>query len=249
MSAALFLADAADLAHAREGDVVELCGAEGRHAVSVRRMTVGEPIDVADGAGTILHATVAAVSGRDRLQARVRHRELVAAPEPRIVVVQALPKGDRGETAVETLTEVGVDVIVPWQAERCIARWSAERAERGRAKWSVAARSASKQARRAWVPDVAELVGTAGVEQLVGAAGSAVVLHESATQRLAGLELRGTGDIVLIVGPEGGVSPEEVERLCAAGAQSARLGPTVLRTSTAGTVAAAVVLSRTSRWS
>jgi 16S rRNA (uracil1498-N3)-methyltransferase len=249
MTAALFLADAADVAVAQVGDLVELTGPEGRHAVAVKRVTVGEQIDLADGAGTVLHARVESVAGRDSLRALVLERIASPAPEPRIVVVQALPKGERGETAVETLTEVGVDEIVPWQAERCIARWSGDKALRGRAKWSAAARAAGKQARRAWFPQVAAIASTAEVEGRTTSAGLAVVLHEDATARLRDLTIPPTGEVVLIVGPEGGVSPAELERLAAAGAIPARLGPSVLRTSTAGTVAAAVVLASTDRWS
>jgi 16S rRNA (uracil1498-N3)-methyltransferase len=249
MTAALFLADAADVAVAQVGDLVELTGPEGRHAVAVKRVTVGEQVDLADGAGTVLHARVESVAGRDSLRALVLERIASPAPEPRIVVVQALPKGERGETAVETLTEVGVDEIVPWQAERCIARWSGDKALRGRAKWSGAARAAGKQARRAWFPQVAAIASTAEVEGRITSAGLAVVLHEDATARLRDLTIPPTGEVVLIVGPEGGVSPAELERLTAAGAIPARLGPSVLRTSTAGTVAAAVVLASTDRWS
>ncbi len=248
MSAAVFFAEPAVVATALEGDVVDVSGPEGRHAVTVKRVVAGELIDVTDGVGTVLHTRVESVHGRDLLRAAVLGRDVTPAADPRVVVVQALPKGERGETAVETLTEVGVDVIVPWQAERCVARWQAERAGRGRAKWTSAARSASKQARRAWVPEVADVATGAVVVDLIRAASSAVVLHESAGRPWADVVVPGTGDVVLIVGPEGGISPQELERFVAAGAHEARLGPTVLRTSTAGTVAAALVLARTGRW-
>ncbi len=248
MTAALFLIEQATAARAAVGDLVDLSGPEGRHAVAVKRLEVGEPIDLGDGAGTLLHAEVEALTGRDSLVARVREREVSAPPQPRIIVVQALPKGERGETAVETLTEVGVDVIVPWQAERCVARWTGDKVERGRAKWQAAARAAGKQARRAWLPEVAPLARTAHVESLVAAAACAIVLHEEAHVSLSQVTLPTEGDIVLVVGPEGGVSPDELDRFTAAGAHLALLGPTVLRTSTAGTVAAAVILAATPRW-
>jgi 16S rRNA (uracil1498-N3)-methyltransferase len=248
VSAALFLAEATDVALADIGDVIALGGSEGRHAVAVKRISVGERIDLGDGAGTVLHTQVESVTGRDTLSARVLRKSRAAAPQPRVVVVQALPKGERAEVAVETLTEVGVDEIVPWQAERCITRWPADKAVRGRAKWGMAARSAGKQARRTWLPEVPELVHTADVEKLVAAAALAVLLHEAAAVPLAQLAVPATGDVVLVVGPEGGLSPQEIERLVAAGAHVARLGPSVLRTSTAGTVAAGIVLAATSRW-
>jgi 16S rRNA (uracil1498-N3)-methyltransferase len=249
MTAAVFLVEQAVAARSGVGDLVELSGPEGRHAVAVKRLQVGERIDLGDGSGTVLRAVVEAVSGRESLVARVQEREVLASPQPRIVVVQALPKGERGETAVETLTEVGVDVIVPWQAERCVARWTGDKVQRGRAKWAAAARAAGKQARRAWLPEVAPLARTADVESLVGAAACAIVLHEEAQESLRDIVVPAAGDVVLIVGPEGGVSPDELARFTAAGAQLALLGPTVMRTSTAGTVAAAVILSATPRWS
>jgi 16S rRNA (uracil1498-N3)-methyltransferase len=249
MTAAVFLVEQAVAARSGVGDLVELSGPEGRHAVAVKRLQVGERIDLGDGSGTVLRAVVEAVSGRESLVARVQEREVLAPPQPRIVVVQALPKGERGETAVETLTEVGVDVIVPWQAERCVARWTGDKVQRGREKWAAAARAAGKQARRAWLPEVAPLARTADVESLVGAAACAIVLHEEAQESLRDIVVPAAGDVVLIVGPEGGVSPDELARFTAAGAQVGLLGPTVMRTSTAGTVAAAVILSATPRWS
>lgn len=249
MTVALFHIEPGVAAAVGVGDVVELSGTEGRHAVAVRRVEVGEQIDLGDGAGVVLRATVETLLGRDSLVARVLERSERPAPQPRIIVVQALPKGERGETAVETLTEVGVEVIVPWQAERCVARWTGDKVERGRAKWSATARAAGKQARRAWLPEVAALARTADVEALVASAACAIVLHEAAVAPLRAIDVPAEGDVVLIVGPEGGVSPDELERFTAAGAHLALLGPTVMRTSTAGTVGAAVVLSATARWS
>ncbi|HSO05176.1 MAG TPA: RsmE family RNA methyltransferase, partial [Candidatus Limnocylindrales bacterium] len=167
MTAALFHLERAVAAGAGVGDVVELSGPEGRHAVTVKRVEVGEHIDLGDGAGTVLNAVVEALHGRDSLTARVLVRSELPAPQPRIVVVQALPKGERGETAVETLTEVGVDVIVPWQAERCVARWTGDKVQRGKSKWAATARAAGKQARRAWLPEVGPLARTSDVEALV----------------------------------------------------------------------------------
>jgi 16S rRNA (uracil1498-N3)-methyltransferase len=249
MTAALFHVDPGAAGGAQVGDVVELVGPEGRHAVAVKRIEVGERIDLGDGVGTILHATVVQVTGRDSLRARVDERVVLAPPRPRIIVVQALPKGERGETAVETLTEVGVDVIVPWAAERCVARWTGDKAQRGPARWAATARAAGKQARRAWLPEVAGLARTADVEALVASVACAIVLHEEARASVRDIAVPSEGDVVLIVGPEGGISPDELDRFTAAGAQLALLGPTVMRTSTAGTVAAAVILAASPRWS
>lgn len=249
MSAPLFVLDPAVAAAAEVGADVTLTGPEARHAVSVARVGVGERVDLGDGAGRLLVTEVQRVSAPDRLVARVLEVIDLPVSRPHVVVVQALPKGDRGEAAVQTLTEVGVDEIVPWTAERCIARWVGDRAVRGREKWAAAARAAGKQSRRARFPLVAGVADTAAVEQRVRRAVTALVLHEGATQRLHGVNLPADGEILLIVGPEGGLSPVELERLAEAGAVPVRLGPSVLRTSTAGTVAAGIVLSRTARWS
>ncbi len=149
---------------------------------------------------------------------------------------------------METMTEVGVDVVVPWQAERCVARWPADRAAKSLARWRSAAREAAKQARRARLPEVTALASSADVAARIAAAASAVLLEPGAAESLARLPLPDHGDIVLVVGPEGGVSPAEVAAFTDAGAVPARLGESVLRTSTAGAVAAAVLMSRCGRW-
>jgi 16S rRNA (uracil1498-N3)-methyltransferase len=225
-------------------DVVELAGDEGRHAATVRRLRVGERIDLTDGRGTLAEGIVAQAD-RDRLQVRVERRLVVPAPVPRIVVVQALVKGERSELAVELLTELGVDEVIPWEAERCVARWAGDRSAR---RWSAAAEAAAKQSRRAHWPLVAPAARTAEVSRRVGQAGFAAVLSEEAEQPLVGRPLPSSADVVLVVGPEGGISPRELEAFATAGAQAFRLGPTVLRASTAGAAAAAVLLAATGRW-
>ena len=168
-------------------------------------------------------------------------------PDPRLVVVQALPKGDRAELAVETMTELGVDEIVPWSAARSITRWDGPRGQKALDRWRRTAREAAKQSRRAWVPAVAELAGTAAVvERLAGAA--ALVLHEAATATLAGADLPTSGELIVVVGPEGGISDDELDRFAAAGATPVRLGDPVLRTSTAGAAALAALSLRLGRW-
>jgi 16S rRNA (uracil1498-N3)-methyltransferase len=243
VSAPVFLAAADRLT----GDHVLLDGPEGRHAATVRRLRRGERVDLTDGAGLLAECVVAAVE-RDALRLDVVARHRQPAPEPRVVVVQALPKGDRGELAVELMTEVGVDEIVPWAAARCVTRWRPERREKSLARWRATAREAAKQARRAWLPEVAEPATTDQVTARIGAATAGFVLHEAATTTLGALDPPVTGEVVVVVGPEGGLADAEIEAFTAAGGRAALLGPTVLRTSTAGVVAAAVLLSRTGRW-
>jgi 16S rRNA (uracil1498-N3)-methyltransferase len=227
--------------------IVTLSGQEGHHAATVRRLRPGERADVSDGAGTLAESVVRDV-GRDCVVLAVRSVRAVPSPRPRVTVVQALPKGDRGELAVELMTEVGVDRVVPWAAERCVARWQGERGAKSLGKWRGVAREASKQSRRAWLPEVTAQETLAGVGRLVRAARCAVLLAADADTTLSGLALPESGEILLIVGPEGGISAAERRALSAAGAVEARLGPTVLRTSTAGAAATAVLLSRCGRW-
>lgn len=231
----------------RAGEVVELDGDEGHHAAVVRRIRRGEHIDLTDGAGHVAHCIVAEATKR-ALRCEVQSRSDVPRPAPSVTVVQALPKGDRGELAVELMTEVGVDVIVPWAASRCITQWKGERGVKALRRWRATAREAAKQARRAWFPEVTELATTSAVAELLGKAAIAWVLHESA-DGAAELAPPPDGDVVLIVGPEGGITDDEIDQFGTAGGVPVRLGPTVLRTSTAGAVAAGVLLSRTARWS
>ncbi len=244
MTAPVFLADRDRLV---EGARVTLEGPEGRHAATVRRLLPGEAVVLSDGAGRTAHCKVIAAA-KNRLELDVLDVHDDPPPPQRLVVVQALPKSDRGERAVETMTEVGVDVIVPWAAARSVAQWRGERTEKALARWQATAREAAKQARRSWLPDITELASTSQVAELIRAAAVAVMLHEEATAAIGSIRLPATGDILLIVGPEGGLTPEEIAGFSGAGAQPARLGPTVLRTSTAGTVAATALLSRTARW-
>ncbi|MEU7053756.1 16S rRNA (uracil(1498)-N(3))-methyltransferase [Streptomyces lavenduligriseus] len=232
-----------------DGDRYVLEGAEGRHAVSVKRLRPGEEVVLTDGAGRYAVGEVTGTEGKDRLIVRMDPVTEEPAPNPRITVVQALPKGDRGEVAVETMTEVGVDAVVPWQASRCITQWKGDRGLKALGKWRATAREAGKQSRRVRFPEVADAATTKQVAALLARADFAAVLHESGTERLATAQLPTEGEIVLVVGPEGGVSPEELALFAEAGATPYVLGPTVLRTSTAGTAAAALLLGRTGRWS
>ena len=243
MSAPVFLAERARL----ESDLVVLDGPEGRHAAAVRRLRPGERVDLTDGAGLLAECVVAA-AGRESLELKVEGRRQEPPPEPRVVVVQALPKGDRGELAVETMTEVGVDVIVPWTAARCVTQWRGDRAAKALGRWRATARQAAKQSRRAWFPEVTEPVTTPSAAERVAGAALALVLHEEARLPLSALDVPSEGEIVLVVGPEGGLTADEIAVFTAAGGRPALLGPTVLRTSTVGVAAAAVLLSRTGRW-
>jgi 16S rRNA (uracil1498-N3)-methyltransferase len=244
MTAPVFVVDR-DLL--RSGQRVLLGGPEGRHAATVRRITVGERVDLTDGIGSRA-ACVVVEARRDALVLDVLHRRQEPPPIPRLVVVQALAKGDRGELAVETMTEVGVDVVVPWSAARSVTQWRGERGQRAQGRWRATAREAGKQSRRSRFPEVTELASTRDVAERLDAAAGGLVLHEEAREPLARANLPTSGDVVVVVGPEGGLTADELAAFAAVGAQACRLGPSVLRTSTSGVAAGAVILARTGRW-
>jgi 16S rRNA (uracil1498-N3)-methyltransferase len=229
------------------GSFIELRGAEGRHAARVRRLTIGEEVLLGAGFGTLLGCRVVGVLP-DGLRLEVVDRRAEPRPDPAVTVVQAVAKGPRAELAVELLTEVGADMIVPWAAARSIARWDESRAHHARQRWISTAREAAKQSRRAWLPHLTPLATTSDIADRVAAATTALVLHESADARLAIVALPEAGELLLVVGPEGGIDPSELEAFTAAGAIPVHLGATVLRTSTAGAAAVAAVSVRLDRW-
>jgi 16S rRNA (uracil1498-N3)-methyltransferase len=243
VTAPLFLAeDLADPLPAPGAQLV-LGGDEGRHAAVVRRITAGEAVLVSDGRGRGVRARVVEAS-KAGLRLEVVEQLSVAEPPRRIVAVQALAKGDRSELAVEMLTEVGVTEIWPWQASRSIVRWSAERGEKALGRWRSTAREATKQSRRLRVPEVPPVLSTAQLCTALAEADLALVLHEEATTGLRDVPLPDRGTVVVVVGPEGGISGDELERFAAAGAQQVLVSDAVLRTSTAGVVAVAGLLLR-----
>ncbi|MGY4102842.1 16S rRNA (uracil(1498)-N(3))-methyltransferase [Nocardia sp. R16R-3T] len=232
------------------GAVAVLDGAEGRHAATVRRTRVGEAITLSDGNGLLAESEVVAAQ-KDRLELTVLSRVLSEPPRPRVTVVQALPKSDRSELAVELMTEAGADAIIPWQAHRCVANWEGK-AHKAVEKWRGAARSAARQSRRAYIPEVADLRHTHdlldSIRDIVAAGGVVVALHESGVARFVELPFDKATEVMLIVGPEGGLDDSELSAFAAAGADVTLLGPTVLRTSTAAAVALGALGALTPRW-
>ncbi|AKU16551.1 16S rRNA (uracil(1498)-N(3))-methyltransferase [Luteipulveratus mongoliensis] len=246
MTAPLFYVEPGALDHVTGGSSLLLDGPEGRHAATVRRIAAGESVQVADGTGRLAQAVVRA-AGRDELDLSIVSVEVVEPAAPRFVLVQALAKGDRDDQAIEAATELGVDEVVPWQAERSIVQWRGERGAKSLRKWAGVVRAAAKQSRRPVVPVVAEPVDRKALCDRVSRDARTLVLHEEATASLNDVELPAGGDVLLVVGPEGGISPAELDALTEAGAVAVRLGPTVLRSSSAGPAALAVLLART-RW-
>lgn len=247
MTHALFYVDALPSV----GELAVVDGEEGFHAANVRRIRPGEELDLSDGAGELARCVIEEV-GKGRLSARVIDRRIVAIPTPTVTVVQALPKSDRSELAIELATEAGADGFVAWQASRCVARWDGQaRVDKGLRRWRAVARAAARQSRRAHIPTVSGVVSTSELVERVRdtAATRVLVLHESATVPLTEVPLKQTDSLVLVVGPEGGIADDELAALCEAGATAVRLGHTVLRTSTASAVALGALGVLTPRWS
>ena len=226
------------------------------HAVRVRRMGAGEELELIDGTGVRLRGTIQEGTSES---VTLSVTEVTEEPQqrPRLVLVQALAKNDRDIQAIEAATEVGVDAVIPWAAQRSIAGWPAKKAHKMAAKWSNVLTAATLQARRARVPELGELIRGTAVTQLVTPTSRVIVLDETESTGLTeavndlgqgNTEQGNTDQIVVIVGPEGGITPAEINALVSAGARTAVLGPTILRASTAGPVALAIVQTLLGRW-
>jgi 16S rRNA (uracil1498-N3)-methyltransferase len=233
------------------GELVLVEGDEGFHAATVRRIRRGEELVLGDGAGGLARCVVEQ-AGRDGLQARVLDRWQVPPVQPAVTVVQALPKAERSELAIELATEAGADALVAWQAARCVARWDGARADKGLRRWRAVARAAAQQSRRAHIPSVDGVLSTAALTERIGdvlaTGGMVLALHESAAGQLTNLVLAQAKSVMLVVGPEGGIAPDELATMTGAGAMAVRLSPTVLRTSTAAAVALGALGVLTPRW-
>ncbi|MCC9204679.1 16S rRNA (uracil(1498)-N(3))-methyltransferase [Arthrobacter sp. zg-Y769] len=254
MTNPIFFGDPALVSAAGPGDVFRLEGPEARHAVSVKRLGIGESVDVVDGAGRRLTGTVTE-TGASVLELRVENVLNEPAASERFLLVQALAKGDRDEQAVEAATELGVDAVIPWQSDRSIVRWRAEKAAKGQAKWQALTSAAAKQSRRSRIPVVEPALDSRALPARLADLNLVLVLHEEADVPLAeALQKLGTrtddaaADIAVVVGPEGGISPAELAALRGVGAVAVRLGPHVLRSSTAGPSALAVLNQLLGRW-
>ncbi|TBN56961.1 16S rRNA (uracil(1498)-N(3))-methyltransferase [Glaciihabitans arcticus] len=227
------------------GDRVSIDGPEARHAVTVSRLAVGETVSIGNGRGLVATGPIVTAEHTE-LAIEVAEIRDVPRGAPAIVLAQALAKGDRDELAVQVSTELGVDAVIPWTAARSISRWEGSKIAKGHDRWSAITREASKQSIRAWLPDVLDLVSTNQLAKLA-AHTHLLVLEPTAEQALTAVELDDR-DVVLVVGPEGGIAPHELDALVAAGASLVRLGDGVLRTSTAGPAAIAVLSAKLTRW-
>ncbi len=246
--ASLYLNPDLEPADAEVGARVSIGGDEARHAVTVARVRVGERIAVGDGSGFLVWGAVVAASASE-LAIEVDEVRHDPEPEPPLWLAQALAKGDRDELAIQAATELGAAGVIPWAAERSVSRWEGAKAEKGRERWASIVREASKQAIRSRVPEVGALATTA---ELTALPGRLLVLDPLGDIALTEVPLDGpsigTRRVTLVVGPEGGIAPREFDALVAAGALRVHLGSEVLRTSTAGPAALAVLNARLGRW-
>ncbi len=254
MTSPFFYGSAGDLESVAVGDVLTLSGEEGRHAVTVKRIDVGEQLLVGDGRGVVATATVVAVRGKDRLDAAVLSVTQTPPSATQVTVIQALVKGDRMERAIESMTEAGVDHIVLWQAQRSIARVTGTARQKLHTKLTGRARQAAKQARRPWVPTVSEVVTTDQLAEEFAESTLRIALHEDARRSLPEVltaeAMRGKPpSVVLLVGPEGGIELAELTALANLDVQAAVMGPSIMRSSSAGTVALGWVMGALGRWS
>jgi 16S rRNA (uracil1498-N3)-methyltransferase len=237
------------LTETRSGELIELSGPEAKHVTTVSRAKVGDDLLVGNGRGLFAWGVIDTIEG-GRVSVRVSAVREDEQATPGLVLVQALAKGDRDEMAIQAATELGVSRIIPWAAARSVSRWQGQKKEKGRGRWETIVREASKQSIRSFVPPVEPIVSTSELATLASTS-RVFLLEPTATDKLSELSLADgdTGsDILLVVGPEGGISPAEIETLTAAGARAVRLGDTVLRTSSAGPAALAVLNVALGRW-
>ncbi|KAB3520905.1 16S rRNA (uracil(1498)-N(3))-methyltransferase [Corynebacterium sp. zg254] len=228
-------------ADATVGSRFQLTGAEARHT-EVKRMREGESLVVSDGVSRAVAASWS--SG----EVEIREFLPIPAPRPRVTVVQAIPKSERSELAVDLMVQAGADRVIPWAAARCVSRWDGKEAK-AKAKWENAARAAAKQSRRLTVPPVEDLLrNIEDLRHYAQGTSRIVVLHEQASTPIAEQDFD-VDEIFLVVGPEGSIAPEELEALDALGAQRVVMGPEVLRTAAAATVALGALGVLTQRWS
>jgi len=224
-----------------------LSGSEAKHAVSVRRMEVGEAISVTDGAGKKVRGNVTAV-GKDFLELEVSEIDHVNPPNCKIYLVQALAKGDRDELAIQACTELGVQGVIPWQADRSVSVWKEEKKQKGQLRWQTIVSEAAKQSLRAFVPIVESVVDSQNLEVRLKQFDHVVILHTEGATSITETKLPEQGSVAVVVGPEGGLSDQEVELFKAAGFTSVHLGAGVLRTSTAGMAAVSYLQSKLGDW-
>lgn len=229
------------------GEVIDISGPEAKHAVQVRRMRVDEAIQLTDKAGLRVRGVVKATQ-KSSLSVLVNSVESENAPSLKLTLVQALAKGDRDELAVQAATELGVMSVIPWESDRSVSRWIGIKEDKGVERWQTIVTEAAKQSLRVWHPVVAPPIKGAAVSELTKSFDSILVLDPTSSVGLASIDFPKEGSMALVVGPEGGISDEELSALNLAGAKLVHLGQPILRTSTAGIAAISAIIALTGQW-
>jgi len=242
MEPAYFLVETSDL----DSPVFNIKGTEAHHALRVRRVKEKEKLVVTDGFGLVGEVEVLALGPGDQVTVKVVNKKSKTKKKPKVTVAQALAKGERSDLAIESLTEVGVDEIVPWQANRCIVKWD-DKSDKGVEKWKQIARESSKQSRRAFFPEITNCLDSKKLVGIFKNYSKVIVLDPDSDILFTELVEQIVEDVLLVIGPEGGIEENEMQLFCENGALTATLGETILRTSTAGGISAAILLSKT-RW-
>ena len=242
MEPAYFLVETSDL----NSPVFNIKGTEAHHALRVRRVREKEKLIVTDGFGLVGEVEVLALGPGDQVTVKVVDKKTKVKKKPKVAVAQALAKGERSDLAIESLTEVGVDEIIPWQANRCIVKWD-DKSEKGVEKWKQISRESSKQSRRAFFPEVTNCLDSKRIIGIFKNYSKVIILDPDSTVLFTDLIEQITEDVLLIIGPEGGIEENEMKLFAENGALTATLGETILRTSTAGGISVAILLSKT-RW-
>jgi len=232
----------------KAGSKIKIAGAEAKHAMSVRRLQVGEAISVSDGQGNKARGKVSQLS-KDYLELNVESVESVERPKPQIILVQALAKGDRDEMAVQACTELGIQTVIPWQSERSVSIWKPEKQDKHRLRWQTIATEASKQSLRPFIPEVEKVLGTSELVERLKQFDLTLVLDPTSSTPLTSVSLSGHRSIAIVVGPEGGISPQELEQFRSAGLSLVGLGSGILRTSTAGVAVVSYLQATLGNWS
>ena len=225
---------------------IEVAGDEAHHAIKVLRIKLGEEILVSDGAGNWVRAVVENIE-KKTFMAKVLERGFQEEKFPRLIVVQGLPKSDRVKDAIEILVESGVDLIIPWQADRSISKWQKDSLD----KWQSAAVAATKQSRRFRKPEIVDGLSLSQLLEIESENSAFLVMHESATTKLSEVvtsKFAGMSEIIIVIGPEGGISDSELALLEGAGAHIVGLGPEVFRSAHAGGAALSAVSALIGRW-
>lgn len=235
----------------RIDDLVSLDEATSGHAIRSQRLQANDPVLVSDGAGTLAEGVIQTADPRNT-QIRVTQVSIEPQPSVRINLVQALAKADRDLLAAEMATELGVDAVTPWQAQRSIVRIRTDRAEKMLGKWRSKLQAAAQQSRRAIIPDLMDPLVTTEVATLHDPENGQyiVVLHEDGITNIddAVALTSGVQMLHIVVGPEGGVAPEELAAIEQAGGTAVKIGHNVLRSSTAGPVAITLLNQLLKRW-